>query len=76
MESVKKARARLSAYPKYLAACSAQGTAYAKCVANHMGEVGKKTMPARVRGLQIVRAKTSQIGRPQTLTKSFRGTIF
>lgn len=42
MESVKKARARLSAYPKYLAACSAQGTAYAKCVANHMGEVGKK----------------------------------
>jgi len=41
MESVKKARSRLSAYPKYLAACTAQGTAYAKCVANQMGEVGK-----------------------------------
>jgi len=41
MESVKKARSRLAAYPKYLAACSSQSAAYAKCVANHMGEVTK-----------------------------------
>ena len=41
MESVKKARARLQAYPKHLAACGPQATIYAKCVARYMGEVRK-----------------------------------
>jgi len=40
-ESVKRARARLGSYPAYLAACTAEGAAYAKCVAPHMGEVKK-----------------------------------
>ena len=38
-ESLRKARARLGSYPAYLAACSAEAAAYAKCVAPHMGEV-------------------------------------
>jgi len=38
-ESVRKARSRLAAYPGYLAACSVEAAAYAKCVAPHMGEV-------------------------------------
>ena len=40
-ESVKRARARLGACPAYRAACTAEGVAYAKCVAPHMGEVKK-----------------------------------
>jgi len=38
-ESVRAARSRLAAYPGYLAACSVEAAAYAKCVAPHMGEV-------------------------------------
>ena len=38
MESVKRARTRLRAYPRLLAACSAEGAAYARCVALKEGE--------------------------------------
>ena len=41
MESVRKARARLWAYPKHLANCSVEAAAYAKCVSQYMGEVKK-----------------------------------
>lgn len=38
MESVKRARTRLRAYPQLLAACGAEGAAYARCVALKDGE--------------------------------------
>ena len=41
MESVKRAKARLGAYPSYLVACAPEGSTYAKCVSNYMGEVQK-----------------------------------
>ena len=41
MESVKKARQRLAAYPKLIASCSAEAAAYAACVTRSMGEVQK-----------------------------------
>ena len=41
MDSVRKAKGRLKAYPQLMASCSVQATAYGKCVAEHMGEVKK-----------------------------------
>ncbi|KAF0311761.1 NADH dehydrogenase [ubiquinone] 1 alpha subcomplex assembly factor 8 [Amphibalanus amphitrite] len=41
MESLTRARARLRAYPRLLAACSTEGAAYARCVALKEGEAGK-----------------------------------
>jgi len=41
-ESVRRAKSRLSAYPQYLAKCTPEAAAYAKCVAPHMGEVKHK----------------------------------
>ena len=38
MESIKRARARLRAYPRLLAACTTEGAAYARCVALKEGE--------------------------------------
>ena len=49
MDSVRSARARLSAYPAHLAACAPQGAAYAKCVASSMGEVTKDQCQAQFR---------------------------
>ncbi len=41
MESVRKARARLAAYPKLIASCGPEAAAYAACVTKSMGEVKK-----------------------------------
>ena len=41
MDSVRKAKARLWAYPKHLANCTAEAAVYAKCVSQYMGEVQK-----------------------------------
>ena len=38
MESLSRARSRLRAYPRLLSACSAEGAAYARCVALKDGE--------------------------------------
>jgi len=41
MESVRKAKTRLSSYPAHLAACSTQAASYGRCVGEHLGEVKK-----------------------------------
>ena len=41
MDSVRKAKARLWSYPKLLANCTPEASAYAKCIAQYMGEVQK-----------------------------------
>ena len=41
MESVRKARSRLAAYPKLLASCGPEAAAYGKCVADKLGDVKK-----------------------------------
>jgi hypothetical protein len=41
MDSVRKAKARLWAYPKHLSNCTAEAAVYAKCVSQYMGEVQK-----------------------------------
>ncbi len=41
MDPVRRARARLSQYPTWIAECSAEATIYAKCVINVMGGVKK-----------------------------------
>lgn len=46
MESVKKAKARLGSYPKWIAACGPEGAAYAKCVAQELGEIKKNQCKA------------------------------
>ena len=41
MDSVRKGKSRLWAYPKLLASCTTEASAYAKCVSQYMGEVKK-----------------------------------
>ena len=41
MESVRKAKTRLSSYPAHLAACTSQAAGYGRCVGEHLGEVKK-----------------------------------
>ena len=41
MDSVRKAKSRLWSYPKHLANCTPEASAYAKCISQYMGEVKK-----------------------------------
>ncbi|TRY76939.1 hypothetical protein TCAL_14709 [Tigriopus californicus] len=41
MDSVRKAKARLGSYSKWIASCGPEGAAYAKCVAQDLAEVQK-----------------------------------
>ena len=41
MDSVRKARTRLWGYPKLLANCTPEASAYAKCISQYLGEVQK-----------------------------------
>lgn len=52
MESVKRARSLLGQYPKFVAGCSAEAAAYAKCVAGPMGEVKKDECQAEFKAFK------------------------
>eukprot|EP00095_Tigriopus_kingsejongensis_P001177 snap_masked-scaffold415_size178368-processed-gene-0.22 protein:Tk01177 transcript:snap_masked-scaffold415_size178368-processed-gene-0.22-mRNA-1 annotation:"iron-sulfur protein nubpl" len=49
MDSLRKAQGRLKAYPTYLSTCAPEGTLYARCVAQSMGEVTRGRTPEEMK---------------------------
>lgn len=71
-ESVRRAKARLGSYPAYLAACTAEGAAYAKCVAPHMGEVNKNQCQPQFEAFKACIVKQAKAAGKKTLAELVR----